>query len=301
MDPQELTEEQQDKIFDEESAALNSGAPTDEGGAQAPLATRQAASDGQTQDDGQTPLDDLSPGARKRFEELQHKLLTSDGRVGALTKALNQMQSQMQALASQLQADNGSVSADDIEAALASDPRYREFAENYPDVVELQRMREMAAAKARGGRKAGQQVMPEGQQAPTAKPDDAAREREENRLFRAEYAVTEKFPTWKKDVVQPEFAAWLNKQPPSVKAWADSQDPQHAIDMLTLFHAQGQSGPRTDPVRPTADPRRVRIESAREPRSTAVQARAADDEDPDAIWNNAARDADKRLRQSRTI
>ena len=60
------------------------------------------------------------------------------------------------------------------------------------------------------------------------------------------FMVDQKYPTWEADVhvvapdgntqLTPEFAAWMNTQPPEVKALADSDSAHDALKMLDLYY-----------------------------------------------------------------
>lgn len=213
-----------DKAAGAEPAAREE--PAEQAGSQAPSEEAASGTSGTAQTD---PWEGLTPEQRERISKLEQSERSNRGRVGALTKQLNERlngthQPPKQAAEEQPSErnDEGGESdkgeASDIEARLkAVRDEYGDIVGPVADVIDELRS-EVAGLKASATR----------HQVDT----DAAA------LTEAYATLESNHPDYRDIPAKPEFAEWYGKQPKGVQALFNSYDPQEVSLALTFFKTE---------------------------------------------------------------
>ena len=178
-------------------------------------------------------------------KDLNHRLSSDAGRVSGLQRKINGMEKEIQGIR------KGDTSGDQpgnkqiAEAMGGSDEEWETFKEDYPEV-----------AKAIDSRldKAGQatQETIDSTLTPIKESQEKAALKEVADANQASAdVVSETYPKWAEAVQQPEFALWLDSQPPGVQSLTDSDDPQDASALIGLYDghlvAEGKPTLKADP------------------------------------------------------
>jgi len=179
-------------------------------------------------------------------KDLNHRLSSDAGRVSGLQRKINGMEKEIQGIrkgsTTGEQPDNKQIA----EAMGGTDEEWETFKEDYPEV-----------AKAIDSRldKAGQATQETIDSTLTPIKEKQARDAQKE-IEDATQASTDEvakfYPEWTKAVQEPEFALWLDKQPPGVQSLTDSDDPQDASVLIGLYDthlvAEGKPTLKADPV-----------------------------------------------------
>jgi hypothetical protein len=196
--------------------------------------------DGEPGDEDPAPEEDIYAGmsdeTKAKFitmeeqnKDLNHRLSSDAGRVSGLQRKINGMEKEIQGIrkgdTAGEQPDNKQIA----EAMGGTDEEWDAFKEDYPEV-----------AKAIDSRldKAGQatQETIDSTLTPIKESQEKAALKEAADATQASAdVVTEIYPEWTEAVQKPEFASWLDSQPPGVQSLTDSDDPQDASALIGLY------------------------------------------------------------------
>lgn len=179
-------------------------------------------------------------------KDLNHRLSSDAGRVSGLQRKINGMEKEIQGIRA------GDTSGDQpdkkqiAEAMGGTDEEWEAFSEDYPEV-----------AKAIDSRldKAGQATQETIDSTLTPIKEQQARDAQKEVADATQASadqVSETYPAWTEAVQKPEFASWLDNQPPGVQSLTDSDDPQDASALIGLYDshlvASGLPTLKADPV-----------------------------------------------------
>lgn len=168
--------------------------------------------------DGNQALLDKIAGLEAMLGQVTNRLRNAEGHIGGLGSQLKQQQQ----LAAQVTARGGDApSAGEIRAAQSNAKAMESLKRDYPEFAEA-----MEAAL-NEQMQALRQIMPQQPQQPGVSPAEIAR-------LRSEMAVEVRHPGWQDRVQTPEFAGWLQRQPPEVQMLATSESPRDAVRLLDL-------------------------------------------------------------------
>ena len=177
----------------------------------------------------------------KDREDLEHQFKSNAGRINAYQRQITELQNEVRASRDRPAAPT----QEQISAGMATTESWEEFKKEYPDVsaaIEAQLDVRDSALKTE-------------MQAATA-PVQALTERQaQDDLNRAWGDFESKHTNWQDLINTNEFGEWLDKQPPEVAAWADSDDPTQASSLLDYFvDHQAATGQRDPNPEPNKDP-----------------------------------------------
>lgn len=195
----------------------------------------------------------MSDTAKERMQameaenkDLNHRLSSDAGRVSGLQRKINGMEKEIQGIrkgdTAGEQPDNKQIA----EAMGGTDEEWETFKEDYPEV-----------AKAIDSRldKAGQatQETIDSTLTPIKESQEKAALKEVADATQASAdVVSETYPKWTEAVQEPEFALWLDSQPPGVQSLTESDDPQDASALIGLYDghlvAEGKPTLKADPT-----------------------------------------------------
>jgi hypothetical protein len=270
-DPTKRPENEPAEAGAAEASAEEEAPAVEAGAAEAP--PKGAASEGSgTKPSGFDPFAGLTPEQKSHFERLQASERSNRGRVGALTKKVNQLVSgtstappekkpedQGQARGDE-SGQGGKPDAADIEKRLkAVTDEYGDILGPLPDLVQDLR-KEIDGLKASATRHEVDQ--------------DA-------KALEDAYAnLAEAHPDFEEVAGKPEFNDWLGNQPKGVQALANSFDPQEVSLALTLFKTEAgtvttPSGDRGEGGGTATGDRRTRqLDALRQPANRGAPAAA---------------------------
>ena len=289
MDPQQLTEEETQKLWNEEAAKLESGdqPPAFETQGTVPDTPPQedpqpqAAAPAQGQEvDPLAGLPEPVKQALARITELEtansqllHHVKTAEGRVAAMQREFQQARQAQQAVAPQDAPTQG-----DIAAAAKNPEKWEQLKQDFPEWAGA--LEEYVGAKLNGmqsGVQANQVVeYVQAQQAELRNQMQAAIE---------EARVEGKYEDWRETINTPDFAQWFAIQPNEVRALADSPHGRDAIKMLDMFN-----NVRTKPASEIRQERGARLAAAATTRpGQTPPPKTLDDLSPEELWNYEAK------------
>jgi hypothetical protein len=286
---QQLSEEETQKLWNEEAAKLESGdqPPAFETQGTVPDTPPQedpqpqAAAPAQGQEvDPLAGLPEPVKQALARITELEtansqllHHVKTAEGRVAAMQREFQQARQAQQAVAPQDAPTQG-----DIAAAAKNPETWEQLKQDVPEWAGA--MEEYVGAKLNGmqsGVQANQVVeYVQAQQAELRNQMQAAIE---------EARVEGKYEDWRETINTPDFAQWFAIQPNEVRALADSPHGRDAIKMLDMFN-----NVRTKPASEIRQERGARLAAAATTRpGQTPPPKTLDDLSPEELWNYEAK------------
>jgi hypothetical protein len=286
---QQLSEEETQKLWNEEAAKLESGdqPPAFETQGTVPDTPPQedpqpqAAAPAQGQEaDPLAGLPEPVKQALARITELEtansqllHHVKTAEGRVAAMQREFQQARQAQQAVAPQDAPTQG-----DIAAAAKNPEKWEQLKQDFPEWAGA--MEEYVGAKLNGmqsGVQANQVVeYVQAQQAELRNQMQAAIE---------EARVEGKYEDWRETINTPDFAQWFAIQPNEVRALADSPHGRDAIKMLDMFN-----NVRTKPASEIRQERGARLAAAATTRpGQTPPPKTLDDLSPEELWNYEAK------------
>jgi len=197
---------------------------------------------------------DLPDAAKERMlamrtenENLNHRLDSDTGRVSAFQRKINVLEKEIQGIRKGGTAGEDQPSKTQIAEAMGgTDDEWDSFKKDYPEV-----------AKAIDSRldKAGQatQESVDNTLAPVKEKQQKDEiEKQEAASKAATDTVTETYPEWVEAVKKPDFAQWLEAQPPGIQSLSDSDDAKDASALIGLYDshlvAEGKPTLKADPV-----------------------------------------------------
>jgi len=170
----------------------------------------------------------------KTNEDLQHRIDSDNGRVGAFQKKVNNLEHQIAGMTHK--PDQPSMEA--ITEAMGTDEGWTKFSEDYPEVS--------AAIDGRldnFGKSVGENI--------NSRLAPVINKQNENAQEASYGEVAETFPTWQDAVNTPEFSDWMATQSPGIQALAGSDDTSDASSLIGMFDdyrvTQGDESLRIDP------------------------------------------------------
>lgn len=181
----------------------------------------------------------------KENKDLNHRLKSDAGRVSAFQVKINGLEKQIQNISKSDTTGDQPDKKQIAEAMGGTDEEWETFKEDYPEV-----------AKAIDSRldKAGQatQESIDNTLAPVKEMQDRNVEQQATDAKQAAVqAVAETYPNWTEAVQKPEFALWLDSQPPGVQSLSQSNDPQDASVLVGMYDghlvAEGLPTLKADP------------------------------------------------------
>ena len=286
---QQLSEEETQKLWNEEAAKLEAGDNTPAFEAQGTVPVDppqedpqpQAAAPAQGQEaDPLAGLPEPVKQALARITELEtansqllHHVKTAEGRVAAMQREFQQARQAQQAVAPQDAPTQG-----DIAAAAKNPEKWEQLKQDFPEWAGA--MEEYVGAKLNGmqsGVQANQVVeYVQAQQAELRNQMQAAIE---------EARVEGKYEDWRETINTPDFAQWFAIQPNEVRALADSPHGRDAIKMLDMFN-----NVRTKPASEIRQERGARLAAAATTRpGQTPPPKTLDDLSPEELWNYEAK------------
>ena len=286
---QQLSEEETQKLWNEEAAKLESGDQPPAFETQGTVPDTPPQDDPQPQDaapaQGQEadPLAGLPEPVKQalaRITELEtansqllHHVKTAEGRVAAMQREFQQARQAQQAVAPQDAPTQG-----DIAAAAKNPEKWEQLKQDFPEWAGA--MEEYVGAKLNGmqsGVQANQVVeYVQAQQAELKAQMQAAIE---------EARVEGKYEDWRETINTPDFAQWFAIQPNEVRALADSPHGRDAIKMLDMFN-----NVRTKPASEIRQERGARLAAAATTRpGQTPPPKTLDDLSPEELWNYEAK------------
>lgn len=202
----------------------------------------------------------------------EHRARSSDGRVSALQKKINQLEDM--------------VRGQQPGALVVAPPEgWDEFNKEYPDVA-TPMGKVLTAAEARIYERIDQRIQqainPLAQHVETQVATAAS-----DAISRAEATVEAAHPKWKQTINTPEFTGWLAQQPAMVRYGIESDDPRDAIKVINDFKS-ATGAPKKDPVADLSQRRAARVEQAATVTGNGVAAgnsRPPIPNDFDAAWD----------------
>ena len=253
MDENQLSMEEAQRVWDEESEKLQAGesSPAEEIKADAPeeppLESTQdidaqaieanQAQEPQQPEQPQDPLAGLPDVVRAKLAQIDqlaqanaqllHHVKTAEGRVAAMQREFQQARMAQQSVAPAQAPTQGQMAA-----ATKNPEKWEQLKQDFPEWAGA--MEEYVAAKLGGVQSQGQGLDPRAvaeftyQQVAQAKAE-MARALEEAR-------IEGKYEDWKQTVNTTEFAQWFAVQQPQVQELAVSHSARDAIRMLDMFH-----------------------------------------------------------------
>lgn len=271
MDPDQLTREQAQAIWDEENRIDAGLEPKHDAGTEQTSTDGEAAAAAQDQapvnaaanTDAAAEADpwagmsqaarDYVLGLEQTIKQATQRLRNAEGHIGGLTSQLKQLSSAAQRVDA---AGGDAPSAQQIAAAQGSASAMQRLKTEYPEFGAAidEALREQLAS------------IPK-----VEAPKDVVT-RAELEEFRAITTVEAAHPGWRDRVQTPSFQGWLSQQPVEVQQLAASDSPQHAIRLLDI-HRDAMAR------RPDQDLRNNRLASAAAIPSGRSQSARAKNED----------------------
>jgi len=237
-DPTDIIEKEDDK-FDEKN---QDGEPGDED------LDKVAKKDDEEED----PYAGMSEATKTRVQaieeenkNLNHRLNSDAGRVSAFQRKINGMEKEIQSIRSGGTAGEQPDKAQIAEAMGGTDEEWESFKDDYPEVAKAIDSRLDKAGKAT------QETLDSTLAPVKARQEHDAQKAVEDATQAATDIVSDTYPSWTEAVQKPEFALWLDTQPPGVQSLSDSDDPQDASALIGLYDghlvANGQPTLKADP------------------------------------------------------
>lgn len=243
-------------------------APSDDQAGEPSAQEEKPASQGDTFD----PFAGLTPQQVEHFRKLEQSERSQRGRVGALTKSLNQYRAApAQPKPQEQQQDQGDESAKDLEKRLA------QAAEDYPDAVGP--LKELVEQMGKKIADLSQQVEP------------ISERQSQSELQEAYSLLAEKHPDFADIAQDAKFSTWIAEQTPGVQGMANSFNPDEVSLVLTLY--KSEAGIEQQPVstgRTETDAKRGRqLDATRDVPSSGAPAASGTPNDFDAAFRDRAR------------
>lgn len=237
-DPIETEESEFDNAFAEFAGATDSDDTplTDDELAAAATSDVEIGDEDLPDPDAADPYDGMSDEAKTRYmemegnvTELNHRLSSDAGRVSALQRKVNGLQTEIEGIR------EGSTSGDMPDenqikdAMMGSDEEWEKFAQDYPQVAGAIDKRFERSATALSDA-VDSTLKPVKDTIGKINTDAAATEKNE----KAD-EVAKVFPTWTTAVAEPDFKLWLDEQPAGIQGLSASPDTRDAVALLGMY------------------------------------------------------------------
>lgn len=294
MDPEQLSQEEAQNVWNEEAKKLDAGdtPPAFEAQSIEPVDPPQDLNPepaSEPESKIEDPLAGLPEEVRAalgkitQLEEanaqLLHHVKTAEGRVAAMQREFQQARQAATQVAPQDAPSQGAI------AAAAKNPeKWEQLKQDFPEWAGA--MEEYVGAKLSG--------MQPGIQATDVADyvqQQLAVEREQTKAAIEEARVEGKYENWRDTVNTTEFTGWFALQPDNVKALAESSAGRDAIKLLDLF-----SSAKVKPASEVKQEREARLAAAATTRPGATPPpRTLDDMSPEELWNYEAKKREETL------
>lgn len=304
MDQPELSQEEAQKLWNEEAAKLEADVPApafeaqgtapvdppqdtiEDPAAAAAQAAAAAGDQSQAQNQaGQQAADPLASlpepvkQALAKITELEqanaqllHHVKTAEGRVAAMQREFQQSRQAATTV-------NDAPSQGQMAAAAKNPEKWEQLKQDFPEWASA--MEEYVGSKLSGIQPGGVQAT----QVVDYVQQQLATERANLQAAIEEAKVEGKYENWRTTVNSPEFAQWFAIQAADVKALADSKNGRDAIKMLDMF-----SSVKAKPAAEIQQERAARLAAAAMTRpGQTPPPRTLDDMSPEELWNYEAK------------
>lgn len=187
---------------------------------------------------------EASEAQRREFEKLAHSERSNRGRVSALTRQIEQLQSQVQALQAKPQGKDESKPSDGFEGD------FKQFADDYPEIADM--FRKMDQRNQQLTQQLSQQVQGVSQAVtPIVQQHRQARQKQEvDKLLQVHPDAIEL-------AASDDFRSWIVTQPPAVRQMFDSDSSE---DNITLMDRYKRSAGIQSPVPKNDEPEGKKVE-----------------------------------------
>ncbi|MEX0385868.1 hypothetical protein [Spiribacter onubensis] len=238
------------------------------------------------------PEDDVSKrlaALEAENEKLKHSEASQRGRLGAYQKQINALQRELQERQNTPQAvpeqDNSAQRQEAAEAAGVED--WEALKSDFPEVAKALDAR-LESEKSRIEADRQRQAQLEQRLAELQNAVQPIQQQAQDQYLRSQMdALSARHPDWREVVSAPEFAEWLNQQPPSLRKLTESDDAAEAAALMDLYKSQ-RGAPEAAEGNST-DRRQERLASAQSvPRRGAAPKSGAPD-DFEAAFNHYAK------------
>ena len=176
------------------------------------------------------------------ISKLTHKLKSDDGRVSALHRKINALETAAKVPA---------VSPKDFASAFKDKDSWKEFAEDNPEMAKPieEFMQGLAAATAENLEKTDQKV---------AKLDEAAVADSDTQ---AQDDLTAEYPDWLEWIASADYIQWIAKQPPTLQAIVEDGSVEDSLALLGLYKTHLKASGKLDTAPP--DPKVAELKKKR--------------------------------------
>jgi hypothetical protein len=213
-------------------------------------------------------------------ERLRHSVHSNAGRVSALQRKINELESHLGRQVSAAAAPPGTPSAQEINDAMQTPESWASFTEEYPEVAR--------AVDSRIGREIArleQTLSPLREQIVKQQQAEAQQfqHSQEGELSKA-------YPNWKQTINTPEFHEWFQSQPTSIQTLVESDYADDAIALLNYYSGsmRERGAPNTGRVSEIQAARQRRLEQSVETPSRRGAQRPLDEDDFSSAFKAAA-------------
>ena len=294
MDPEQLSQEEAQNVWNEEAKKLDAGdtPPAFEAQSIEPVDPPQDPNPepaSEPESKIEDPLAGLPEEVRAalgkitQLEEanaqLLHHVKTAEGRVAAMQREFQQARQAATQVAPQDAPSQGAI------AAAAKNPeKWEQLKQDFPEWAGA--MEEYVGAKL-SGMQSGVQAM----QVVDYVQEQLAAERAQMKAAIEEARVEGRHENWRDTVNSPDFAQWYAIQPADVKALAESSAARDAIKMLDLFNSV-----KAKPASDIKQERGARLAAAATSRpGQTPPPKTIGDMSPEELWNYEAQKREKQL------
>ena len=213
-------------------------------------------------------------------ERLRHSVHSNAGRVSALQRKINELESQLGRQVQSAAAPSGAPTAQEINDAMQTPESWASFTEEYPEVaraVDGRISREIARLE--------QTLNPLREQVVRQQQNEARQfqQSQESELAKAH-------PNWKQTINTPEFQAWFQGQPTSIQTLVESDYADDAIALLNFDSSsmRERGAPSTGRVSEIQAARQRRLEQSTETTGKRGAQRPLDEDDFSSAFKAAA-------------
>lgn len=249
MDPDQLSPEEAQQVWNEEAAKLNAGdeSPATEvtaAAAEDPPQNAneseqeaQAAEQPQQPEQVEDPLAGLPEAVKAKLAQIDqlaqanaqllHHVRTAEGRVAAMQREFQQAKAAQQTVAPQNAPSQGQIAS-----AAKSPEKWEQLKQDFPEWGSA--VEEFVTSKLGAVQAGPAGLTPE--QVQDLVSQQVAATKAEMQAALEEARVEGRYADWKNTVNSPDFAQWYAVQASEVRALAESSSGRDAIRMLDLFH-----------------------------------------------------------------
>lgn len=215
-------------------------------------------------------------------ERLRHSVHSNAGRVSALQRKINELETQLGRQVRAAAAPSDAPTAQEINEAMQTPESWASFTEEYPEV-----------ARAVDSRIAGEIARLEQALNPLREEVNKRARAEQEQFESLQYQALEKaHPNWQQTINTPAFTHWLQSQPESVQSLVESDYADDAIALLNFYSATSRErgAPSSGRVSEIQAARQRRLEQSVEtPSRRGAQRPLAEDDFSSAFKAAAAK------------